>query len=177
VSSPKQLYLLRHAKSSWDDQLLADHDRPLSPRGQKAVKLLAEHFRTVGIEPEHILCSSSRRTCETLEGVLGDVPALVEPALYGASCRELIARLHRVPPDVSSVLLVGHNPAMQMLVLKLASAGGRGRPVAEPDSPLQQIERKFPTGALATLEFDGEWSELAAGRSRLLGYVRPKALA
>jgi phosphohistidine phosphatase len=177
VSSPKILYVLRHAKSSWDDPLLADHDRPLSLRGRKAVRLLGEHVRAIGLEPELVLCSSSRRTQETLQGVLGDRPASIEPELYGASAKQLIERLRAVPADVSSVIVIGHNPAMQMLVLRLASTPGSSPLKDDPESPLGLIERKFPTGALATLGLSGPWSDLAAGGAILLDYVRPKALA
>jgi phosphohistidine phosphatase len=176
VPRAKHLYVLRHAKSSWDDELIPDHDRPLSGRGRKATALLAEHVRNRGIEPGLVLCSSARRTVETLEGVLPGHSGLIEPALYGASCGQLIERLRAVPPQLSSVLIVGHNPAMQMLVLKLASPPGRAAG-ADPDPQLRQIERKFPTGALATLTFEGTWSGLAPASARLLDYVRPKALA
>ena len=69
MTSHRQLFVLRHAKSSWDDPGLDDHDRPLAPRGQRAVKLLGEHLRDRGVEPDQVLCSSARRTRETLAGV------------------------------------------------------------------------------------------------------------
>src|SRR5437763_11388296 len=69
MPSSKHLFVLRHAKSSWDDPALADHDRPLAARGWRAVKTLAEHVRTSGIKPALVLCSSSRRTRETLDGL------------------------------------------------------------------------------------------------------------
>jgi hypothetical protein len=63
----RRLYLLRHAKSSWEDVGLADHDRPLAPRGRRAAKAIGRHLRDSGIEPELVLCSSARRAQETLE--------------------------------------------------------------------------------------------------------------
>ena len=75
----RYLHVLRHAKSSWDDPGLEDHERPLAPRGRKAGKRLAKHLRREGIQPELVLCSSSRRTRETLElirSVLGDAVAV-----------------------------------------------------------------------------------------------------
>jgi phosphohistidine phosphatase len=166
---PKQLYVLRHAKSSWDDPGLPDHDRPLAPRGQLAVERLAEHVRTAEIQPDLVLCSSSRRTQETLEGVSPPGERLIEPELYAASAHEVLERLRRVPEDIGSLMVVGHNPAMQMLVLHLAAPG-------DDRSPLDTVERKFPTGAMATLSFDCAWSELGQGDARLVGFVRPKAL-
>ena len=176
MSTGKRLFVLRHLKSSWDDPLLEDHDRPLAPRGRKAAKLLAEHIRAAEIEPAVILCSTSQRTRETLRCVLPDHEALIEPELYDAGCRELIARLQRLPGELSSAMIIGHNPAVQMLVLKLAGAKGRGDPERGADSPLRHVERKFPTGALATLGFEGDWAALGPGRAQLIDYVRPKEL-
>ena len=163
------LFVLRHAKSSWDDALLQDRERPLSPRGRRAVKVLAHHVAEAGTAPEEILCSPAVRTRETLAGVLPDRPASFEEPLYNADCAKLIARLRELTPGLRSAMVVGHNPAMQTLVLRLAGAQGDGH-------ALEEIERKFPTGALATLAFDGAWSDLAPGRAQLLAYVKPKAL-
>jgi phosphohistidine phosphatase len=176
VPTGKRLFVLRHAKSSWDDPLLQDHDRPLATRGRKAAKLIADYVRDAEIEPALILCSTSRRTRETLQGVLPDRAAQFEAALYDASGQELIARLHQVPDELTSVMVIGHNPAMQMLVLKLAGPAADGQPAPGPDSALGQVERKFPTGALATLTFDCGWAELAHGCAQLIDYVRPRAL-
>jgi phosphohistidine phosphatase len=169
----KQLFVLRHAKSSWDNPGLDDHERPLAPRGRRAAELLAGHLRENGISPALVLCSSARRTRETLEGVAPGGEVSIEDELYGATTSALVERLQRVPDDVGSVMLIGHNPALQMLVLRLA---GSTRAAAA-DGYLAEVERKFPTGALATLEFDAPWSELAPGSARLTAYVVPKSLA
>jgi phosphohistidine phosphatase len=170
---PKRLFVLRHAKSSWDDPRMSDHERPLAPRGRRAVKVLHDHLRSSGIEPTLVLCSSARRTRETLDGVQPTGERLIESDLYGADAGALIDRLRRVPEEVQSVMLIGHNPAMQMLVLRLAD--GDDREAGRPD--LDQVRRKFPTGGLATLEFDCGWSQLAPGRARLTDLVRPKQLS
>ncbi len=169
MTDARLLYVLRHAKSSWEDEALPDHERPLSGRGRRAVALLAEHARARGIDPELVLCSSARRTRETIAGVLPDREALVEPELYGASAAALIERLRQVPASTRSVMLVGHNPSVQRLVLTLAAP-------ADGDGGLADIERKFPTGALAALALAGDWPQLAPGKAELLDYVRPKSL-
>src|SRR5205814_75574 len=151
---------------SWDDPALSDHDRPLAPRGRRAAKAMARYFRDEGIEPELVLCSSAVRARETLERVDPGGEVSVEPELYGASEQDLVARLREVPYTVESVMLVGHNPAMQHLALDLAG-GGEG---------LADVERKFPTGALATLTFTGGWRELGPGSAELAGFVKPKQL-
>jgi phosphohistidine phosphatase len=170
--STHQLFVLRHAKSSWDDPGLDDHERPLAARGRRATQLLAEHVHRTGIAPAQVLCSNSRRTLETLEGVAPGGESLIEPALYSASGAELLERLRRIPEAVSTAMIVGHNPAMQVLVLKLAGANGD----APVDGELAEVQRKFPTGALATLTFECDWSALAPGCATLESYVRPKSL-
>jgi phosphohistidine phosphatase len=169
IGRVRTLYLLRHAKSSWDDAALADRDRPLAPRGQKAAKLMAEHLRRDGIAPGLVLCSVARRTRETLEAIepaLGGPEIEVERDLYGASAGELLERLQAVPDGVESVMLIGHNPSIQTLALNLA---GRG-------DDLDAIGLKYPTGALATLTFEGSWQELDRGGAELAGFVRPRDL-
>jgi phosphohistidine phosphatase len=167
----KTLFLLRHAKSSWDDPGLADHDRPLAPRGKRAANAIAEHLRDEGVAPELVLCSSSQRTRETLERIapaLGDeVRVEIERELYAASPDRLLERLRAVDDDAESVMLIGHNPGIEQLALSLAGDGEK----------LTDVRRKYPTAALATLEFDGRWSELEPGTARLTDFVKPKQLA
>ena len=165
------LYLLRHAKSSWSDPTLPDRERPLAPRGRRDAKRIAEHLLRLGIAPELVLCSTSRRTRETLELIR---PALADSAtvrleaeLYAASAGTLLERLHGVPEDVASAMLIGHNPGLQDLALLLASAG----------SGLERLEAKFPTAALATLALPAAtWSRLARADALLDAYVVPREL-
>jgi phosphohistidine phosphatase len=167
----KRLYLLRHAKSSWDDPTLADHDRPLAPRGRRAAKVMAKHLGRKGIAPELVLCSPSRRTRETLSriepGLRKNADVQIEPELYAVSAAALLEALHRVPDEVESVMLIGHNPGIQDLALSLATAG----------SESARVRSKFPTGALATLELNGSWRELAPGSAELVSFVKPKELS
>ena len=162
---PRQLYVLRHAKSSWDDPGLDDHERPLAPRGRRALKILSEYLGEASIRPDLVLCSSARRTRETLEGIELGGRHLIESGLYGAGPGALLGRLKEIPGEVSSAMLIGHNPAVHLLILRLAGAGD-----------LAEVQRKFPTGALATLSFECGWAELGPGRARLTGFVRPKQL-
>ncbi len=178
MSNHRQLFVLRHAKSSWDNPGLDDHERPLAPRGQRAVEMINELVRSAEIAPDQVLCSSARRTRETLEAVDPPGERIVERALYGANCTELIDRLRRVPAEAGSVMIIGHNPALQMLVLRLTGANGNGgAEISAPlDRNLRELQRKFPTGALATLDFDCEWAELGPGCARLSAFVRPRHL-
>ena len=167
----KYLFLLRHAKSSWDDPELVDHDRPLAPRGRRAAKLIAEHLERERITPELVLCSSAQRTRETLEliaqGLAEGTTVHFERELYAASERRLLERVQALDEGVESVLLIAHNPALEQLALDLAGGGEQ----------LAQVRLKYPTGALATLEFSGRWLELGPGRAELADFVTPKQLA
>ena len=170
-SRSRTVILLRHAKSSWSDSTLADIDRPLAPRGERAARKLAKYIRRKRIRPALVLCSPALRTRETLEAVEASLGkrCVVEvvPQLYAASDRELLELLQALPEPVSSVMLVGHNPGLQNLALVLASGGAH----------LPQLEEKFPTGALATLVvLSPSWSALGPGEAKLVDYVVPRQL-
>src|ERR1019366_5459623 len=164
------VYLLRHAKSSWSDPTLPDRERPLSRRGRRDTKRVAEHLLRLGIEPELVLCSTAERTRETLALVRpGLVPPIVrlEVGLYAAPADKLLERLRAVPEQVVSVLIIGHNPGLQDLALLIASAG----------TELERLEAKFPTAALATLTLPRiTWRRLSEGDAVLTAFVVPKRL-
>jgi phosphohistidine phosphatase len=166
----RTLYLLRHAKSSWDDSTIPDRDRPLAPRGCRACELVAKHLRRQKITPSLVLCSSSTRTRQTLERVSGGfshpVEALIEDGLYGATVAELLERLRTVDGSVASVMLIGHYPAIQELALSLV----RTKPHRN------ALSDKFPTGALATLELGSSWTALKPGSATLTSFVKPREL-
>jgi phosphohistidine phosphatase len=154
----RTVYLLRHAKSSWDDPTLADSERPLAPRGRRAAKKIARYLRERGARPELVLSSSAARARETLVAI-GE--GEIRPELYGASAAGLLAVIRGLPDDVSSVLLIGHNPGMEDLAGAFAPLPGE----------------KFPTGALATFVFDcARWADVALGGAELVDYVVPREL-
>ena len=167
----KRLWLLRHAKSSWDDPGLPDPDRPLAPRGRRAAELLAAHLAASDVRPSVVLCSSSLRTRETLAAILpalGDTLEIrIERALYGAGAAQLLERLRGLANRVSSAMLIGHNPGIQDLALGLAASG----------PALAALREKFPTGALATVEIDVErWRDLDNGTATATALVTPRSL-
>jgi phosphohistidine phosphatase len=167
----KRLWLLRHAKSSWDDPGLADPDRPLAPRGRRAGELLAAWLAASDVRPAVVLCSSSLRTRQTLAAILpalGDALEIrIERELYGAGAAQLLERLRGVPNGVPSAMLIAHNPGIQDLGLALAAGG----------PALAALGEKFPTGALATLELDVErWRDLGHGTATATTLVTPRSL-
>jgi phosphohistidine phosphatase len=169
LTTEHTLYLLRHAKSSWSDPALADHERPLAQRGRRDAKRIAEHLVRLGIEPELVLCSSAERTLETLEllrPALGGSTVRHEARLYAAPVEALIELVRVLPHDVASAMLIGHNPGLQELALFLTS----------PSVERERLEAKFPTAALATVELRVPWSRLSRANAELTGFVVPKQL-
>jgi phosphohistidine phosphatase len=166
-----RFWLLRHAKSSWDDPEMEDVDRPLAPRGARAADRMRDYLDAEGIRPELVLCSSALRTRETLGRVLpGLGPELtvrIEPSVYSFEADQLLDRLRELPANVRSVMLIGHNPAMQELASLLAAQGDR----------LDDLRKGFPTAALAELDVPvGSWDELTPGSGRLERFVVPRDL-
>lgn len=172
VTEVRHLYLLRHAKSTWDEPVADDHDRSLAPRGRRAARLVADHLRDAQIAPALVLCSSARRTQETLELIapaLGpSAVVLVERRLYGASAGELLRRVHDVSASVPSVMVIGHNPGLEDLAATLAGAGAGGAS--------RRMAIKFPTAALAVLTVPTAWRDLAPGSATLAAFVVPRDL-
>jgi phosphohistidine phosphatase len=171
VVETRHLFLLRHAKSNWDDPSIGDHDRPLAPRGRRAVAKIADYATKTGIRPDLILCSSATRARQTLERIapsLGrDAEIHIERSLYGATEDQLLERLHALPDEVDSAMMIGHNPGVQDLALLLAREG-----------PLRnQLEDKFSTAGLASLAFGGVgWKDLDGETGELVDFVVPRRL-
>jgi len=160
--------VIRHAKSSWDDPSVADHDRPLSKRGRKALDKLCEHLETLGLIPDVVMCSSSLRTRETLDGVrpvLGPQTRVVtDTALYAAGAERLLTELRRLDEDVDTVFLIGHNPGVADLVELLAVDAAAGGAALE----------TFPTAAVAVLSVAGPWAALQSDSAALKSFWTPR---
>lgn len=170
----RQLLLLRHAKSAWDDPALADHARPLNGRGKRAAAAMANAMRGLGLAPDVVLVSSARRTLQTLEALspFPDSP-IIEPMdeLYLASWQNLLGLLHRVPETARSVLLIGHNPGLHDLALALTGADAMAR-----SREARRVAEAFPTAALAEFSISSPWATLAEGGGRLVRFVIPADL-
>jgi phosphohistidine phosphatase len=171
----RQLLLLRHAKSSWDDANLSDHARPLNARGRRAAAAMGQAMRGLGLAPDVILVSSARRTLQTLEALEPwEETPLVEPmdALYLAPAGQLLEVLNGVAETARSVMLIGHNPGLHELAQVLV--GEASMTLTNPD--LRRLAEGFPTGALTEFSIAGPWASLAAGGGRLLRFLAPRDL-
>ncbi|MCL2551638.1 MAG: histidine phosphatase family protein [Actinomycetia bacterium] len=167
VDSPRTVVLLRHAKADWPQ--VPDHERPLADRGRLDAPSAGRRFADDGISPDLALCSTAARTRETWKLVAHELPhrpkTVYEERLYDASLGDLLALLSETPDDVSSLLLVGHNPGMHALADALAGS-------AEGDT-LARMTRGFPTAAFAVITFDGSWKSVEHGVGRLTAFWAP----
>ncbi|MFH5207630.1 SixA phosphatase family protein [Antrihabitans spumae] len=159
------LILMRHGKSAYPTGI-GDHERPLAPRGQREAALAGDWLREHQPPVDGILCSTSLRTRETLIATKLDAPTRFDETIYGASPHQLIDLVHGVDDAVSTLLILGHAPGMPYTTWELAS--NRSSP------PAEQVSKKFPTSALAILEFDLPWYQLDTGLAELVAFHIPR---
>jgi len=167
----RSLYVLRHAKSDWSDGSLKDFDRPLNNRGRKAAKAIGKELRKRKIKPDLVLASAALRASQTLRrveefsGTSFDVRE--DKRIYMAEPQLLIDLIRSAPDDAKRLMIIGHNPGLQQLVLLLARSGELRDEAAE----------KFPTAALAEINFQAEsWRDVAPGDGSLEILLRPRDL-
>ncbi|MEM7170161.1 MAG: histidine phosphatase family protein [Pseudomonadota bacterium] len=171
----RKLLFLRHAKSSWKEPILDDFDRPLAPRGRKAAPKMASYMRKKLLAPELVLCSRARRAVETWElaskKLRFDGQIYFSQSLYHAEPNEIIAAIRQVPDNIACVLMIGHNPGMEDAAMALSGPGSR-------PSAKEKLETKFPTAALAEIEFElPGWPDIGWGLGRLVRLTYPRDLA
>jgi phosphohistidine phosphatase len=167
------LSLLRHAKSSWKNPSLPDKERPLATRGVADAPFMGRAMAERGIDPDLVLCSTARRTRDTLALVLPELkvePEVVyEDELYHPSPGEMLEILRDAPPSASRLLMVGHNPEIQAFALDLVGSG--------PKHYCDRLEEKFPTGGLAVINFtSGSWKGVTVNSGSLDLFLSPKDL-
>lgn len=166
------LALLRHAKSSWGNPALGDFDRPLNERGRLAAPLMGRLLASMGFAPEIVLCSSSRRTRETLDYLLPHLavappPVSFDDELYLASAEEVLKHVRASCGAAKKALIIGHNPGLHMLACRLGGAGDPGA--------LRRLHDKFPTGALAVFSFPQDrFAALDPETGHLDAFLTPK---
>lgn len=171
----RQLLLLRHAKSSWDEPHLSDHARPLNVRGKQAAAMMAREMRRLGLLPDLVLVSSARRTLQTLSALEPwDNPPRVVPldALYLAPASDLLDALHQAPPTAQCVLIVGHNPGLHDLAMQLAGAHA-----AVTDLQVQRLAEGYPSGALSEFSVAVPWGAVGEVGARLTRLLLPNELS
>ena len=169
----KRLTLLRHAKSGDDGTVARDFDRPLNAKGRRAARAIGRHMRDQALRFDVVLASPATRVAETLQEVeavygLGLSPVW-EKRLYLATPDELLDAVHEAPAGAESLLLVGHNPGLEQLVLRLVPH--------RVDGARSEVEAKYPTASLAEMIFPVErWEDVGDGGGDLVRFVRPRDL-
>ncbi|MHC9294075.1 SixA phosphatase family protein [Mycobacterium sp. LTG2003] len=169
ATQAKTLLLLRHAKSDYPDGV-ADHDRPLAPRGIREGALAGDWIRANVPQIDAVLCSTATRTRQTLARTGIDAPVEYVERLYDATPGTVIGEINgvrsRFGTEPATVLVIGHEPAMSAVALGLSD--GTNTAAAE------DISLKFPTSAIAVLRPAGAWDELALGGAELLTFHVPR---
>ncbi|PRD41565.1 histidine phosphatase [Phyllobacterium phragmitis] len=163
-----RLYLLRHAKAVGSAPGMKDFDRPLSNKGAEAARKIGSAMMATGFIPDLALCSTAKRTRETLDNLrltLTTPFSVVESsALYTADANGYLDAIHSAS-NASSLLLIGHNPSMGDLALALAA---NGQPAL-----LDRLTHGFPTAGLAVIDFDGPLTLAEAGAGTLRAFITP----
>jgi len=167
---PRELLLLRHAKSDWNTGI-GDFERPLAKRGKRDAPRVGEWLYREGLVPDLVISSPAQRARQTTEKVCKSMEYKKRKiqwndAVYAADTRGLLRLLRHCPPEVGTLLLVGHNPGLEDLVRYLA-----GDEVDEHGDG-----KLLPTATLARLELPGGWDALAAGCAQLIAITRPRNL-
>ncbi|MEL6773907.1 MAG: histidine phosphatase family protein [Pseudomonadota bacterium] len=170
----KTVILLRHAKSSWADPELDDHDRPLNKRGKASAPLIADWMKRSGYRPDRVLCSSAKRTRQTLKRMrdaMPDLPqAILEPRLYHADPGVMFGLLSEQPDQSDTVLVLGHQPGLSAFARKLVNGHVRPRCV--------RAFQHFPTAAAAVLTLPvARWEDLAPNSAAFIDFAVPRELA
>jgi phosphohistidine phosphatase len=167
----RQLIILRHAKSDWGHDTLADFDRPLTNRGKKDAPRMGVWLREQGLIPDYVLSSPAKRAQQTAHKVckeLGIAEAAInwEPGIYEASRARLCQLLAGCPAQAQRVLLVGHNPGLEELLVYLCRS-----------VPISADGKLLPTAAVGHLAMPADWTQLEPGTATLITITRPRSLA
>jgi phosphohistidine phosphatase len=167
----KTLTLLRHAKSSWDDPVTRDFDRPLNARGRRAARAVGREMRARGLVFDRVLASPAIRVVETLKDVGDGYGHSFAPEydrrVYLATAEALLELVHQTEDDTADLLIVGHNPGLERLALLLSRDGALR----------SEIEVKYPTATLTQITFPVDrWSEVGEGSGTIARFTRPRDL-
>jgi phosphohistidine phosphatase len=169
----KRLCLMRHAKSDWNHPELEDSQRTLNGRGVKSAEFLAGFIVDKGWTPDHALCSTAVRARSTIkplaEKLTGHCAVDYRDDLYMAMPATLLAAVHELDDANETVLIVAHNPGLEMLAVELSDA--------ESDETSARMADHFPTGALAVFQFEvDKWRDVARGTGHVAFYGKPREL-
>jgi phosphohistidine phosphatase len=169
----RRLMLLRHAKSDWSKSGQRDHDRELSARGRATAPRIGAYLADRALIPDCVLVSTARRTRETWKLVADPLPSkprpLFDERIYEALPNDILDVIREIPASCQCLLVVGHNPGLQDLALKLIKDGSQ--------NDLDRLAEKFPTTGLAVIDMPvDDWADARIGSGRLDSFVTPRSL-
>ena len=169
----KTLILLRHAKSSWNDPVASDFDRPLNKRGRRAARTVGRELRSRGMEFDSVVASPATRVVETLADLSEGYGSAIEPdfdrRVYLASANTLLEIVQDADDSADRLLIVGHNPGLERLAMLLTREDGNGL--------RGELAIKYPTATVAEIALPVErWRDVEAGSGRLSRFIRPRDL-
>lgn len=171
----KTLTILRHAKSGWDAQVERDFDRPINPRGRRGAELIGQWLKRQALPVDRIIASPAVRVTETLDlfqpaAGLDAIEPHWDRRIYLASAATLIDVIRDTGKDATHLLIAGHNPGLEDLILELV-------PESAGDELRAKVEEKLPTSALARLELDiANWRDLETRQACFVQFIRPRDL-
>lgn len=162
---------MRHAKSSWNSDDVTDHARPLSGRGREAAPKMGSWLKKAGLKPETLLCSTALRVQETVSLIRPFLPKAMTVAehkrLYMALPREILSEIGKVPDQTGTLMVLGHNPGIGSLAHWVAGQGDK--------QDMARLAEKFPTAAVAVVDFDVEaWRDVDGEGGTLRHFMTPK---
>ncbi len=168
---PRELLILRHAKSAWNTNAPTDFERPLSKRGRRAAPRVGRFLAREGLVPDYVVSSPAERAKQTVIAVCGEMgigPDSIhwEPRIYHAYTGSLLTVLNESPDDAQRVLIAGHNPGLEILL----------RTLSDREVPMPDDYKLMPTAAVARLEVLSEWKNLDGGLARLISLTRARSL-
>ena len=161
----KQIYILRHAKSSWDNKNLTDFERPLSERGKNDAKKLCSYVHKNHFKIEKVICSKAKRTKQTFDLIADGLNFKIEDAyytdkLYFGDTEYILKAITEIDEKFKNILIIGHNPTLHLLIERLT-----GVPID-----------KFTTCNLAIVNFNGSWKKISSDKCKLELVVKPKEI-
>jgi phosphohistidine phosphatase len=169
----KRLITFRHAKSGWEQPAIRDFDRALNDKGRRAAATMGRHMRQLGLRFDSVVASPAVRVAETLDAMFDGYGRRMAPSwdrrAYLATAATLLEMVQETPDGVEALMLVGHNPGLEELVLLLTADRAA-------DALRHQVALKYPTASVAELHVVGGWSALLPGEARLTRFVRPRDL-
>lgn len=169
----RRLMLLRHAKSDWSTPGRADRERVLSARGERDAPKVGRYLAEHDLVPQHAIVSAAERTRQTWQHLgrkVTEIPTVtIDERIYEAAPADILAAIAETPADAASVMVVGHNPGLQSVALMLTGSGG--------GKAWRLLSEKFPTAALAVIDFDApDWKSLAPRSGHLERFITPRAI-